>query len=264
MPARPQPEAAAAGALAFGGRPLAFGGNILPIPTQATLLQLLRNVPLFCHARDEDLETLAGKARRIRAKRKEILYRQGDPCDGFHVVVYGQIKMSLLSWQGADKPIQLIGQGGCFGDITMLNGEGYFLNVQALEDSLFLYLPREAIVQLIERNSAFAMAMLRSLSSRVKGIVDDIESYSLQPPTQRLVRYLLRLLPSDGAKTAQIRLSICKNVVAGHLRLTPETLSRCFKELADARLVSVEGRSVLVHDVAELAAFLPATRGGKF
>ncbi|APW40754.1 hypothetical protein RD110_16715 [Rhodoferax koreense] len=246
------------------GPPAVFGGNITPIPTQATLLQLLRNVPLFRHAGDEDLALLAAKARRVRARRKEVLYRQGDPCDGFHVVVYGQIKMSLLSWQGADKPIQLIGQGGCFGDITMLNGEGYFLNVQALEDSLFLYLPRDAIVQLIERNSAFAMAMLRSLSSRVKGIVDDIEAYSLQPPTLRLVRYLLRLVPGDGAKTAQIRLSIRKNVVAGHLSLTPETLSRCFKELIAARLVAVEGSSVLVHDVAQLTAFLSAARSGKF
>ncbi|MEF7612449.1 Crp/Fnr family transcriptional regulator [Aquincola sp. MAHUQ-54] len=225
------------------------------MPTKATAAQLLRNVPLFSHARQEDLEALATQVCRVEAKRKEVLFRQGDRCDGFHVVVYGKIKMSLLSWHGTDRPIQLIGQGGCFGDITMLNGEGYFLNVQALEDSLFLYLPREAIVRLIERDSAFAMAMLRSLSSRVKGIVDDIESYSLQPPAQRLVHYLLRQLPADGLKTAQIELTLCKNVVAGHLNLTPETLSRCFKELTDGGLLAVAGRRLVIHDVDRLSAF---------
>lgn len=228
----------------------------MQMPNKPTVVQLLRKVPLFTHTRAQDLELLADQVRRVEARRKEVLFRQGDPCEGFHIVVYGKIKMSLLSWQGEDRPIQIIGEGGRFGDITMLNGEGYFLNVQALEDSLFLYLPRAAIVALIERDSAFAMDMLRSLSSRVRGIVEDIESYSLQPPTQRLVRYLLRLLPPGPAQSAQVELPVDKHVVAAHLNLTPETLSRCLRELVDGGLMTVAGRQLVIHSAERLGACL--------
>lgn len=214
---------------------------------------MLRVVPLFSRASDEDLDALAARVRRVSVRRRQLLFREGDACEGFHVVVYGRIKMYLLSSQGAERPIQLIGQGGCFGDITMLTGDRYFMNVQALEDSLLLYLPREAIVAVIERDSGFAMAMLQSLSMRVKGIVEDIGSYSMRPPLQRLVYFLLRQLPPHGGNSARIELGFGKNVVAAHLNLTPETLSRCLKELVDDDIVSVAGRSLLVHDVERLA-----------
>lgn len=146
--------------------------------------------------------------------------------------------------------------GCCFGDITMFNGEPYFMDVQALEDCALLYIPRQAVVELIERDSQFAMRMLGSLSARVRGLIGDIESFSLQPPVTRLVTYLLRLLPEKCAKSAKVDLSISKQVVAARLNLAPETLSRHFKELSDMGLVTVKGRTVLVHDVDKLGAFL--------
>lgn len=221
-----------------------------------TILQILQTVPVFQQSRVVDLELLARSIKYHYAARKEIIYRQGDACDGFHVIVYGRIKMSLMSWNGADKPLQLMEAGCCFGDITMFNQQPYFMDVQALEDCALLYIPRKAIVELIERDSQFAMRMLGSLSSRVRGLIDDIESFSLQPPAARLVTYLLRLLPENCAKSARVDLSISKQVVAARLNLAPETLSRHFKELSDMGLVTVKGRTVLVHDVDKLGTFL--------
>ncbi|MFZ1388382.1 MAG: Crp/Fnr family transcriptional regulator [Thiolinea sp.] len=218
--------------------------------------EALKRLPLFCQARTADLEILARSAHKVYAKRKQMLFQQGDPCEGFNVIVYGRVKMSLPTWAGGDKPVQIIEAGGCFGDITMFNGDAYFMNVQALEDSFFYYVPREAIITLIRNDPMFAMQMLGSLSAKVKGLVDDIESFTLQPPAARLITYLLRLLPQDCAKTAKIELSINKNVVAAQLNLTPETLSRYFKELTNKGLVTVEGRWVLVHDVDQLGIYL--------
>lgn len=220
------------------------------------ITQLLGSVPLFQQAEAHYLERLARTVQRIYAERKKILFKQGDACDGFHVIVYGRIKMSLVAWNGVDKPIQLMGPGECFGDITMFNEQPYFLNVQTLEDSLLLYIPRQSIIELIEHDSRFALRMLASLAVRVRGMVDDIESFSLQPPAARLVTYLMRLLPSNCMKTARIELTLNKNIVAAHLNLTPETLSRYFKELSQAGLVSVHGRTVQVHDVDALGHYL--------
>jgi CRP-like cAMP-binding protein len=218
--------------------------------------QALKRLPLFSQARIADLELLARSAHKVYAKRKEILFNQGDPCEGFNVVVYGRVKMSLPTWVGGEKPVQIIEAGSSFGDITMFNGDSYFMNVQALEDSLFYYVPREAIMQLISNDPQFAMHMLGSLSSKVKSLVDDIESFTLQPPAARLITYLLRLLPHDCAKTAKIELNMNKNIVAAQLNLTPETLSRYFKELMNKGLVTVEGRWVFVHDVDQLGVYL--------
>ena len=172
-----------------------------------TIIHILQTVPVFAQSRVADLELLARSIKYIYATRKEILYRQGDPCEGFHVIVYGRIKMSLISWNGTDKPLQLMDAGCCFGDITMFNGEPYFMDVQALEDCALLYIPRQAVVELIERDSQFAMRMLGSLSARVRGLIGDIESFSLQPPVTRLVTCWCMTLTNwapSSAKTASV------------------------------------------------------------
>ena len=223
---------------------------------QPGIVQMLSRIPLFHQASEAELDALSRSVKRVYVSRRRFIHRRGDACDGFNVLVYGRVKMSLVSWKGVDKPIQLVEAGETFGDITMFNGQPYFLNVQALEDTLFLHVPREAIVKLIEHDSRFALRMLGSLAVRVRSLVGDIEAFSLQPPAARLVSYLMQLLPANCLSSARVELTMSKNMVAAHLNLRPETLSRYFKELTDIGLVTLEGRSVLVHDVDRLGTFL--------
>lgn len=224
-------------------------------PTRRTL-QLLRNVPLLQEARQADLETLATSVRLVHAVRKDVIFKRGDMCNGFHLVVYGRIKLSLVTSQGADKPLQIIETGSCLGDIPMFLERPSRLTAQAVEDSLLAYVPREAIQHLIEHDSRFAMRMLASLSMRMRNVVDDIEAFSMQPPAARLVTYLMRMLPPGSMTRAKIKLTLNKNVVAAQLNLTPETLSRYFRELTDRGLVTLDGRTVLVHDIDQLGEYL--------
>ena len=219
-------------------------------------LQILRDLPLFQEARLTDLQTLATSVRTVHAPRKHILFKRGDPCEGFHLVVQGRLKLSLVSPAGVDKPLQFIDPGDCIGDITMFLERPYYLTAQALEDCLLMFVPREAIIKMIELDSQFAMRMLASLSMRMRNVVDDIESFSLQPPAARLVTYLMRLLPPGSMSSAKVTLTMNKNMVAAHLNLTPETLSRYFRELTDFGLVTLEGRNVLVHDIDRLGDYL--------
>jgi CRP-like cAMP-binding protein len=150
-----------------------------------SVVPLLRNVSLLEHLPLEDIESLARSVRRVYAQRREIIFHEGDPCTGLHFVVYGRIKISLQSWKGADKPISLVGPGGFFGDITMFLQDPYYRKVQALDDTLLLYLPLRTIKRMIEGDSRFALRLLGSLSEKVRGLVRDIESFSLQPPAAR-------------------------------------------------------------------------------
>lgn len=219
-------------------------------------IQFLRNLPLFQEIQSSDLDTLAKSVRLVHVVRKETLFKSGDACDGFHVLIYGRVKLSLVSARGLDKPLQFVESGGSFGDITMLLERPYYLSAQALEDCLLVYVPRDAILQLIEHDSRFALRMLGSLSMRMRNMVDDIESFSLQPPAARVVTYLMRMLPPGSHAHARIELTVSKNMVAAQLNLTPETLSRYFRELAERGLVTLKGRTVLVHNVDQLGEYL--------
>ena len=218
--------------------------------------QMLRKLPLFQSAKEADLDAVASLARLDSLPRKGILFKRGDPCSGFHVIAYGRLMLSLVSSQGIEKPLQVAEPGDSLGDITMFLERPYYLTAEALEDSLLVYVSRQAIMELIERDGHFALRMLASLSLRMRMVVDDMESFLLQPPASRLAIYLLRLVPPGIVKEAHIELTIKKSVVAAQLNLTPATLSRYFKELSDGGLITLKGRSVLIHDIEKLGEYL--------
>ena len=63
------------------------------------------------------------------------------------------------------------------------------------------------------------------------------------------------LTVAHNRRCLEVELPTSKQVIASLLNLTPETLSRIFHELSSAGLIVVQGKHVLVPDVARLARY---------
>ena len=158
---------------------------------------------------------------------------------------------------GGEKVIEILGPGVSFGEALMFMDKPYIVMAQALADSLVLHVSKQVVFDELERDPAFARKMLAGLSRRLHGLIADVEAYSLQSGTQRVIGYLLRQ-DAAGANTLEsykVTLPTSKAVVASRLNLTPEHFSRIMHELASAGLVTVEGREVVIRDVARLRGY---------
>jgi CRP-like cAMP-binding protein len=217
----------------------------------------LRNLPLFKEIAPEEIERIARGARMVHASRGEMLFNRGDPCEGFHLVAYGQVKLAFSSPQGVDKVIEIIGPGMSFGEAVMFLGESYPVYAQALADCLLLHVAKQVVFDELERNPQFARRMLGGLSRRLHGLVSDVEAYSLRSGAQRVIGYLLRDLrvQSSQDNVGEVTLPIGKGVIASRLNLTPQHFSRILHELSVQGLIVVEGRKVHIVDLERLRAF---------
>jgi CRP-like cAMP-binding protein len=216
-----------------------------PIKTQAFLASL----PLFKELAGEELDRIARGTVELHVPRGEIIVNRGDPCVGFHLVVYGQVKLAFLSQQGSEKVVEIIGPGSSFGEAVMFMDKPYPVMSQALADTMLLHVSKQVVFEEIERDAKFARKMLAGMSRRLHSLITDVESYSLQSSTQRLVGYLLREDEQHGdAKSYVVTLPTSKAIVASRLNVTPEHLSRILHELVTARLIEVNGRDVTILD----------------
>jgi len=223
----------------------------IPIKVQA----FLANIPLFKEMRQEEIDRIAASTSELHVARGDILFRKGDPCDGFHVVVYGQIKLAFTSPGGTEKVIEIMTPGQSFGEAVMFMEKPYLVYAQALADSMLLHIAKSAVFAEIEHDPKFARRMIAGLSRRLHGLIADLESYSLHSGTQRVIGYLLRSEPPEpDAKNPllSIELPTRKSIIASRLNLTPEHFSRILHDLDEAGLIKVEGRSVVILDVERL------------
>ncbi len=221
-----------------------------PIKPQA----FLANIPLFNELAPEELNRLAEGTTELHVPRGEIVVHKGDPCVGFHVVVYGQVKLSLVTPQGSEKVIEIIGPGFSFGEALMFMGKPYIVMAATLADSLLLHVSRDVVFAELAREPAFARKMLAGLSRKLHGLISDIESVTLKSGAQRVIGYLLRQdaaqVDTEGPYT--VTLPVSKAIAASRLNLTPEHFSRILHELSSEGLIAVEGRDVTILDPMRL------------
>lgn len=213
----------------------------------------LVRLPLFNDVAPEELEQIAATVTEKHVPRGEIIFRRGDPCVGFHIVIYGQVKLAFISPDGNEKVVEIIGPGFSFGEALMFMEKPYIVTAQALADSLLLHVPRDAIFSELQRDPKFARKMLAGLSRRLHSLICDVEAYSLSSGTQRVIGYLLKSeTPADGD---QITLEVSKTVLASRLNLTPEHFSRILHDLAAKQLIAIEGRNITILDIEKLRAY---------
>jgi CRP-like cAMP-binding protein len=220
------------------------------IKTQA----FLANLPLFKELAPAEIDRIAAGTTELHVPRGEILFNKGDTCVGFHLVIYGQVKLSFVTPQGSEKVVEIIGPGYSFGEALMFMDKPYIVMAQALADSLLLHVSKQAVFDGLEHDPGFAKRMLAGLSRRLHGLIIDVESYSLQSGTQRVIGYLLRhdVDPASAAGPYTVTLPTSKAIVASRLNLTPEHFSRILHDLAAAGLIDVEGREVKIADATKL------------
>jgi CRP-like cAMP-binding protein len=224
-----------------------------PAYPRSRIVELLSHAPIFRDLSPDELDRVAAGTREVRADRGQILFQRGDPCAGFHIVVFGQVKLTVGTPAGAEKVVDIIGPGASFGEALMFMERPYVVSATALADSLLLHVGKDALFGEIARDPNLARRMLAGLSVRLHMLVRDVEALTLHSATQRVIGYLVRLQDEGG--DARITLPAQKSLVASRLNLTPEYFSRILHELEDDGIVRIEGRDIEILDAQRLAGY---------
>jgi len=221
-------------------------------PTQIKTRAFLANLPMFCEMGPAELDRIAAATVPLYFEKGQSIVQCGDPCTGFHLVVYGQVKLAFTSPQGVEKVVEIIRPGQSFGEALMFLDKPYIVFAQALADSMLLHVAKHAVLEELGPNS-FGRRMIAGLARRLHGLVRDVEAYTLRSGQDRVIGYLLAELPEGAASgAAEVRLTPGKSVLASRLNMTPEHFSRILHELASQGLIEVNGRSIRVPDIARL------------
>ena len=222
-------------------------------PRSIKVEEFLRNLPLFRDLSAEEVDRIAASTSQVRMPTGSIVFRKGDPCAGFHVIVYGQVKLAFGASDGSEKVVEILGPGQSFGEAVMFLNKPYVVFAETLADSLLLHVGKAVIFQELEHNQDLARRMLGGLAQRLHRIVGDLEAYSLKSGTQRVIGYLLRdVVAGHTGRTVEVTLPATKSVIASRLSITREHFSRILHELSDVGLIKVSGRNIRFLDVARL------------
>lgn len=211
-----------------------------PLNAMDEKIRELRASPLFRHLPAKTLARLAPEViRRIYCK-GQIVVQQGDPADGFFLVLFGRVKIRVSSGSGKEQVLHFYGPGGSFGEAAMLGGNGFPVDVVALERTRLAFVPARVFEQEMDGDPEFVRQILGSMARRLTEFAHIIEDLSIREVKARLACYLLR----QSCENGELELAVGKGELAHLLGTTPESLSRSLRTLSDQGAIEVDGRSI--------------------
>jgi CRP-like cAMP-binding protein len=226
--------------------------------SERALSDLLRRLPLFAGLTPEQIGVLGAGSHLTVLDKGAILFHQGDPVRGFFFVLRGQMQLTVSTAGGAEKVVEIIAAGESFGEAVVFDGLRYPVTATALVGTELLAVSSAAVLDLLDRDPAFARRMLANMAVRLRRLVRDVESYSLRSGVQRVVGFLLHEAGSsagaggEAAPEPVVILPTRKHVLASRLNLAPETFSRVLHDLSAEGLIGVEGRRITLLNVPRL------------
>jgi CRP-like cAMP-binding protein len=205
----------------------------------------------------DELQRMASACQIKRFSKGDLIFRTGEHCDAFHIVVDGEVKLFVSSAAGQEKVVEIACAGQSFGEGMMFLEKPCILNARTLTDVVLVVVSKQGIFLEVAQDPRFAMHMLAGISRRLHGLIQDVEGYALHNGMQRLIGFLLRDVeqnPDAGSNTRKVTLPASKATIASRLSLTPEYFSRVLHELESIQLIQIDKRDIHIADVQRLAS----------
>jgi len=222
----------------------------LPAGLTAEDLRLLLALPLFSGLGRDELGHLIRDARTEQRPGGALLFLHGDPASHFYVVLSGLVKLYRATAEGNESVIAILPRGDSFAEAAAFEEATYPVSAAVVDSARLLVIPAQPFLDRMLADKRLALKVLASMARRLRQLVHQVEELSLKTTVERLAAYLAGL--TDVAEGAvELRLPIEKALIARHLGMQPETLSRSFARLRAAG-VAGEGDRLRIDDIAAL------------
>ena len=163
--------------------------------------------------------------------RDQFLLHQGDRPHYTAFILKGNLITLRSNSDGDETVIRLLGSGEtCMEAILFPHCGPSPISVRAVRASEVLCIDAQYLIHLAESNARFANNLIHILARHYRNAMQQIDAITIQDAQARLGQYLLNhYLQSESDE--EFVLTFRKVDIAHHLGMTPETLSRTFKQL---------------------------------
>jgi CRP-like cAMP-binding protein len=142
----------------------------------------------------QSLLAKVGEGRSIATYRKDqIVFTQGEPADAVFYIQDGKVKITVVSDQGKEAVIAILGAGDFFGEGCMAGQPRRMASVATMTDCTILRLEKTAMIRLVHDEQTFSEMFISHLLARTIRVEEDLVDQLFNSSEKRLARLLLLL-----------------------------------------------------------------------
>jgi CRP-like cAMP-binding protein len=212
-----------------------------------------RKLPLFADLDDRELSAIIAVAKSRRYAKDDVVFHADESGDVFCLIREGQVKVTMISPEGKEIILSMLGPGDFFGEMALLDDEPRSATVVATEPLDLVTIWRSDFLQILSENSSIARKVLAELSRRLRNASNRIESLATMDVYGRLARFFLDLARQHGKVLDNGYVAVTRPThqsIANMIGTSRETVSRLIHDLMKQNLLLSEGKTIYLKKTA--------------
>ncbi len=206
----------------------------------------LRSSNYFSKLTDAVIDELSRGVTLRGYERDEVLFWEGEPCAGLHIIRKGSLKLFKISPQGRELIINIFGEGASLNEVPVFDRGSNPVSAAALESSEVWVIDAGVIQNAMEKHHEMCQAVIETLSGNLRMMVQKVEELSFYQVTNRLARLISQLPEEQLSDLASFR--ITQNQLAAQLGTVREVVARSLSELQRSGAIRVRRRQIEIVD----------------
>src|SRR6266566_1874519 len=187
----------------------------------------------------------------------QIVFSQGEPADSVFYIQEGKVKVTVLSEQGKEAIVAILGTGDFCGEGCLAGQPRRMATAAAMEDSKIMRLEKAAMIRLLHDEPEFSERFMSHLLARNVRVEADLVDQLFNSSEKRLARLLLILanFGKDG-KPVPVIAKISQETLAEMIGTTRSRVSFFMNRFRKMGLINYNGHleihssllNVILHD----------------
>lgn len=203
----------------------------------------------FLGCRAQTVELLLGGAFLQKFPARLELAREGDRADFLHVMIDGSVEIFATHVE-RETTLGIVRPPNTFIVASVALDRVYLASARILEPARILMIPGNSIRKAMVEDGAFATTIATELADAYRNKVRELKNQKLRPSLERLAAWML-LRDRETGGTRRFTIPFEKKVLAAHMGIAPEALSRGFATLAKYNVV-INGAEVQIRELEAL------------
>jgi CRP/FNR family cyclic AMP-dependent transcriptional regulator len=214
-----------------------------------------KQVSLFADLADEDIRQLMAAAKKRMFRPGEVIFHRDDIGQVLYVIKEGKVNICLISPEGQEISLVVLGKGDCFGELAILDRLPRSADAIAIDRVECYTLQRSDFHNAIMKSPKIAIQVLEVLSRRLRKTDDKVEDLVVLDVYARVAKKLLELATEHGIQVengTRIDMRLTQQDLASMVGASRESVNKVMGYFTDKRYISTDKHKVTLHRMDEL------------
>jgi CRP-like cAMP-binding protein len=216
----------------------------------------LTRCSLFQSVTPEELFRFESRCQQRTISRGTVVYTPRDTAEGVLLLTSGQIKIYTTTNEGKEAILCFIKPGEIFGELALLDTAAREEYAEACEASTVMWIPIDAIDELMSTHAQVGMAVMKLISFRKRRLERRLKGLLFRSTRERLVHALLELAEEYGQLAPcgiELQLRLSHQELASLIGSTRESVTIVLGDLQAEGMLRVGRKRIVLTDSDALA-----------